>query len=55
MKPDERTFAIPPGLYCKMLDRMEESALTRRTWQGVLKKAGRSQRVCQSAAPADGR
>ena len=56
MKPDELTFAIPPGLYRKMLDRMEESALTRRTWQGVLKKARRSQRVWQAAAsPTDGR
>ena len=45
MKPDELTFAVPLGLYRKMLERMEESALTRRTWQGVLKKVRRSRKT----------
>ncbi len=42
MKTDELTFAVPLSLYRKMLDCMETSALTRRTWQGVRKKAVKS-------------
>ena len=52
MKPDELTFAIPIGLYRKMLDRMEESALPRRAWQGVLKKVRRSRKTWGEAPGA---
>jgi len=45
MKTDEMTFSIPLALYRKMLDNMEHSTLTRRTWQGVRKKALRSERT----------
>ncbi len=42
MKTDEMTFAIPLSLYLKMLGAMEESALTRHTWEGVRKKVAKS-------------
>lgn len=45
MKTDEMTFAVPLVLYRKMLDRMEDSALTRHTWQGVRKKVVKSRRA----------
>lgn len=41
-KTDELSFAITLPLYRKMLDAMEESALTRYTWRGVRKKVDRS-------------
>ena len=42
MQPDELTLAVPLALYCKMLDSIEKSALTRHTWEGVRKKAMKS-------------
>jgi len=45
MKTDELTLSVPLELYRKMLDRMETSALTRDTWEGVRKKAMRSKRA----------
>ena len=42
MKTDELTFSIPLSLYENMLDAMEESALTRHTWQNVRKKVAKS-------------
>lgn len=45
MKTDELTFAIPFGLYTKMLERMETSALTRHTWEGCRKKVAKSKRA----------
>jgi hypothetical protein len=45
MKTDELTFAVPFTLYCRMLGCMETSALTRRTWEGVRKKAQKSARA----------
>ena len=45
MKADELTFAVPMGLYGKMLDRMDTSALTRETWGGVRKKVLKSRRI----------
>ena len=45
MKADELSFAVPLGLYGKMLDRMDSSALTRETWAGVRKKVLKSRRI----------
>ncbi|MDR1660324.1 MAG: DUF169 domain-containing protein [Desulfovibrio sp.] len=45
MKTDELSFAAPLALYRRMLDRMETSALTRRTWEGVRKKVMKSRRA----------
>jgi uncharacterized protein (DUF169 family) len=45
MKTDEMSFAVPLALYCKMLDNMETSTLTRHTWEGVRKKVTRSIRA----------
>lgn len=45
MKPDEMTLAMPLGLYRRMLDVMETSALTRHTWAGVRKKVEKSRRA----------
>ena len=45
LKTDELIFSVPLPLYRKMLDAMEESALTRNTWQGVRKKVERSRRA----------
>ncbi|WP_300155187.1 DUF169 domain-containing protein [Solidesulfovibrio sp.] len=42
LKTDEMLFSIPLPFYRKMLDVMEASALTRHTWQGVLKKVRKS-------------
>lgn len=42
LKADELTFALPPSIYVKMLDKMEVSALTRHTWQNDKKKVLRS-------------
>jgi len=42
MKTVELTFAVPIGLYNKMLERMETSALTRHTWVGHKKKVMKS-------------
>ncbi|MEG6502630.1 MULTISPECIES: DUF169 domain-containing protein [unclassified Desulfovibrio] len=42
MKTDELTYAVPLPLYEKMLDVMEDSALTRHTWQNVRKKVAKS-------------
>lgn len=52
MKTDELTFAVPLPLYRKMLDGMEQSALTRHTWQGVKKKVGKSRETWQSGRQA---
>lgn len=45
MKTDELSFSIPLGLYRKMLEAMEMSALTRKTWEIVRKKVMRSDRA----------
>lgn len=45
MKTDELSFAIPFPLYREMLDVMEASALSRKTWSGVRKKVFRSRRA----------
>lgn len=45
LKTDELTFTVPFPLYKKMLDAMEESALTRDTWAGTRKKVFRSRRA----------
>lgn len=45
MKPDELSFAVPFGLYCKMLDSMGTSALVRDTWAGVRKKVMKSRKA----------
>ena len=42
MKTDELTFAVPLSLYRKMLNALEDSALTRGTWEGVRKKVNKS-------------
>lgn len=42
LKTDELTFSVSWPLYGKMLGAMEESCLTRDTWQGVRKKVIRS-------------
>lgn len=44
-KTDELSLSIPLGLYKKMLDAVDESALTRDTWRGVLKKVALSQKA----------
>ena len=45
LKTDELTFAVPLELYRKMLDKMDESHLTRHTWEGVRKKVLRSRKA----------
>ncbi len=45
MKTDELSFAMPLSLYNKMLGAMETSALTRRSWQSIRKKAAKSRRT----------
>ena len=45
MKTDELTFSAPLPLYRKMLEIMENSALTRHTWENVRKKVGKSART----------
>ncbi|MCL1984901.1 MAG: DUF169 domain-containing protein [Betaproteobacteria bacterium] len=45
LKPDEMIFSAPLPLYNKMLAAMDNSALTRHTWEGVRKKVHRSRRV----------
>ena len=45
MKPDELTFAVPLGLYQKMLDCMETSALPRSGWESARKKVMKSRRT----------
>jgi uncharacterized protein (DUF169 family) len=50
MKTDELSFSVPLSLYDKMLKVMEESALTRHTWQGVRKKVVRSMQAWGDAA-----
>lgn len=45
LKTDELIFSAPLPLYGKMLDAMEDSVLTRETWQGVRKKVMRSRRA----------
>jgi len=45
LKADELTFAVPLSLYGKMLAAMDNSALTRHTWEGVRKKVRRSMRA----------
>ena len=45
MKTDEMTFAMPVSLYQKMLEVMEESALTKDTWAGVRKKVAKSREI----------
>jgi len=45
LKTDELIFSVPLPLYRKMLNAMEDSALTRHTWEGVRKKARRSMRA----------
>jgi uncharacterized protein (DUF169 family) len=45
MNPDELSFAMPLPLYRKLLEVMEESALTRHTWEGVRKKVLKSRRT----------
>jgi len=42
MKTDELTFSVPLPLYRKMLDVMEDSALTRKVWRNARKKVSRS-------------
>jgi len=42
MKTDELTFSVPLPLYRKMLEVMENSALTRHTWETVKKKVNKS-------------
>ena len=54
MKTDELLFSVPLPLYRKMLDAMEDSALTRHTWEGVRKKTRRSMRAW-GEAPQEGR
>lgn len=44
-KTDELTLAIPIHLYEKMLDAVDGSALTRKTWPGVKKKVDRSKKT----------
>lgn len=44
-KTDELSFSVPLSLYRKMLDAMEESALTRETWQKDLIKVKKSMRA----------
>ncbi|GHV54611.1 hypothetical protein FACS1894206_07780 [Deltaproteobacteria bacterium] len=51
MKPDELSLAMPLPLYRKLLGIMEESALTRHTWEGVRKKALKSRRAWGEAYP----
>ncbi len=45
LKTDELIFSAPLPLYRKMLNVMEDSALTRGNWQGVRKKALKSARA----------
>jgi len=45
LKPDELIFSAPLSLYLKMLEAMENSALTRHTWEGVRKKVRKSMRA----------
>lgn len=45
LKNDELIFSIPTPLYAKMLAVLEDSALTRHTWQGVRKKVLRSRKA----------
>ncbi len=45
LKHDELIFSVPLALYRTMLDVMEDSALTRETWQGVRKKVMKSRRA----------
>lgn len=45
MKTDELTFSIPRGLYRKMLEAMETSALTRKAWETARKKVMISNRA----------
>jgi hypothetical protein len=45
MKTDELTFSVPLALYGKMLEVMEDSALTRHTWATGRKKVARSRRI----------
>lgn len=45
MKTDELTLAVPLPLYHKMLEVMEESSLTRHTWEVARKKVRRSRRA----------
>ncbi|MDR2861403.1 MAG: DUF169 domain-containing protein [Syntrophobacterales bacterium] len=42
LKTDELTFSAPLPLYRKMLETMEDSALTRHTWKSVGKKVRKS-------------
>ena len=55
MKTDELSFSIPLGLYQKMLDVMETSALVRDTWAGVRKKVARSRKAWGGGASGSGR
>ncbi len=45
LKPDELIVALPLTLYAKMLEAMEDSALTRDTWQVTRKKVLKSARA----------
>jgi len=53
LKADEMIFSVPLPLYGKMLDAMENSALTRHTWQGVRKRVRRSMRAWGEEAKKD--
>ncbi|MDR1857473.1 MAG: DUF169 domain-containing protein [Desulfovibrio sp.] len=44
LKPDELTFSVAMPLYVRMLDAMEESALTRENWKTVRKRVASSRR-----------
>lgn len=50
LKTDELTFSIPIHLYQKMLEVMEQSALTRHTWKGVRKKVAKSKQAWNEKA-----
>jgi len=45
LKTDELTFAVPWSLYCKMLDRWEDSFLARDAWKTVRRKIERSRKA----------
>ena len=45
LKADELTLALPLPLYRQMLAVLEESSLTRHTWQNTRKRVGRSRRA----------
>jgi len=53
MKPDELTFSVPLPMYARMLEAMENSALTRHTWKDVSKRVRKSRSAWNEGQESD--